>query len=678
MRPGILRLQPTDTSEFFGEEKHMLNRTSRAIELFISLLATVAFASPLLGADTQPVTLSQDDRSFTLSNGTITAKVSKNVGDLTSMTFNGIETMYVPGQAGRAGGGHPWGYWEQTPGRNTRNVNSVTIDPATNGGARGEVSVKGFFTNNGGQLGQGAPGGGATCDIELRYCLGRGESGIYTTAIYTHDADTPAGGIGESRWGAKLNPDVFDWLSVDANRNKMMLSASDWANGTQLNGKEMFLLNTGIYKGQVEHKYDYSACLFDTPAFGWSSTTKHIGWWCINPSMEFIGGGPTKVELTCHRDLNAVAAPTVLDYWRGTHYGGTQVNFAQGELWTKVVGPIFNYCNAGNSPDEMFKDALAQAEKQKSAWPYPWVVGVDYPAKSDRATVTGQVALDDPQGSGKMSHVLVGLAHPDYAGESAGRRRGANREIDWQQDAKYYQFWTRASDDGQFVIPNVRAGTYTLHAIASGVLGEFSKADVTVKAGEKLDLGKLDWKPVRYGRQLWDIGIPDRSAAEFLHGDHYWQWGLYLQYANDFPNDVNYTIGKSDYHKDWNYAQVPHGDGKDFRARGNATTWTINFNLPDAPRGKATLRTGICGAAGISIAVAVNDQPAGSIGPLTYTATINRDGITGQWVEKDLTFDAALMKAGSNTLKLTIPGGGLTNGVEYDYLRLELDDSAVK
>jgi rhamnogalacturonan endolyase len=582
------------------------------------------------------------------------------------------------GGANRGGGGHPWGYWEQTPGENTRNVNAITIDPANNGGERGEVAVKGYYTPGGGVLGGGAPGGGATCDIELRFCLGRGESGIYTTAVYTHESSTPAGGIGESRWGMKLNPAVFDWLSVDANRNKKMLSSEDWDNGTQLNAKEIRLLNTGIYKGQVEHKYDYSACLFDTPAFGWSSTTKHVGIWCINPSMEFIGGGATKVELTCHRDLNVVAEPVILDYWRGTHYGGTTVNFSKGEVWTKVVGPIFNYCNAGASPDEMFDDARAQAARENAKWPYDWERGVDYPARDQRAAVSGRLVLDDPRGSGQMSHVLVGLTHPAYsiAGGNPRRPENARHLIDWPQDAKYYQFWTRGSDDGHFTIPNVRPGRYTLHAIASGVLGEYALADVIVNPGQSFDLGNLDWKPVRYGRQLWDIGIPDRSAAEFRHGDHYWTWGLYLQYANDFPDDVNYTIGKSDFHKDWNYAEVPHGDGKHVNVRGRRTTWTVNFNLPAAPAGRATLRLAICGASGISIGVSVNGQSAGAVGPLTYTATINRDGIAGQWLEKDLAFDARLMKAGPNVLQLSIPGGSLTNGVEYDYVRLELHDSS--
>ena len=170
---------------------------------------------------------------------------------------------------------------------------------------------------------------------------------------------------------------------------------------------------------------------------------------------------------------------------------------------------------------------------------------------------------------------------------------------------------------------------------------------------------------MRHGRQLWEIGIPNRSGEEFRHGDHYWQWGLYNLYPAEFPNDVNFTIGKSDVHKDWNYAQVPRGDGK-------PTTWSINFDLPDAPRGKATLRVALAAASARKIDVSVNDQPAGSIGPLMDTATIRRDGIRGYWTERDVVFDASFMKAGANVLKLTIPAGNPMNGVIYDYLRLEL------
>jgi rhamnogalacturonan endolyase len=45
-------------------------------------------------------------------------------------------------------------------------------------------------------------------------------------------------------------------------------------------------------------------------------------------------------------------------------------------------------------------------------------------------------------------------------------------------------------------------------------------------------------------------------------------------------------------------------------------------------------------------------------------------------MEHNLAFDASLMKSGTNLLELTIPAGGLTSGILYDYLRLELDENA--
>ena len=44
--------------------------------------------------------------------------------------------------------------------------------------------------------------------------------------------------------------------------------------------------------------------------------------------------------------------------------------------------------------------------------------------------------------------------------------------------------------------------------------------------------------------------------------------------------------------------------------------------------------------------------------------------------EKAIAFEASVLKAGTNVLKLTVPADNVMNGVEYDYLRLELDENA--
>ena len=629
--------------------------------LFVTLLFGIA-VMPVVKAvadDAGPVTLSEDEGSYTLSNGIIKARIAKNSGRLLSLDYKDIKTLDT-------------GYWSHSPSGSV--VDTVTIDPKSNDGARGEVSVK---SASGGSSQGSGPGGGTVCDLEVRYALEKGASGLYTYSIFTHKADYPATSIGEARFAVKLNDSVYDWMTVDANRNMEMITASDWDHGVVQNMKEARLMTTGIYQGQVEHKYDYSANQFSVLAWGWSSTDKHVGFWFVNPTDEYLSGGPTKMELSAHRDatfgtdLNAPAPPTLLNYWRGSHYGGSSCVLAQGEEWTKVIGPFLIYCNSGGDHDALWQDALAQAKKEAAAWPYDWVSGADYPHKSERSTVSGQMVITDPGAApdAKISNLLVGLSAPDYLPGGRPGGQGPGGTVGWNEDAKHYEFWVRADDKGNFSIPNVRPGTYTLHAIADGVLGDFSQPNVTVESGKPLDLGTVQWQPVRYGKQLWDIGIPNRKASEFLHGDHYWKWGLYNEYPKDFPDDVNFVIGKSDYSKDWNYAQCPRPD------RPDGTTWTVTFDLPSDEHGKAILRLAVCGVGAKHIAVKVNDQPAGSVDDLHYNATINRDGIGGFWSEHDVVFDASLLKSGTNTLKLTIPGGNAMSGVEYDYVRLEVNET---
>jgi rhamnogalacturonan endolyase len=681
------------------------------------------------------VTVVDAGANYILSNGYLTATINKRTGDMSSLKVNGLETQgYVSG--------HHAGYWEQNPSGAARMESKLTIDPASNGGARAEVSIKGWSDgknlngtrgagsgaggsrvsagaaagagqdapaqdedsagappappvqlpagvrrNRGTYTGQraGGRGPGLLVDMEIRYTLGRGEKGIYTYAIYTHEPSYGATQIGESRYGMKLNGGLFDWLSVDAQRNMAMPNGADWDKGTDLNMKEARRLTTGVKAGLVEHKYDYCADQFNTPAFGWSSTKQHVGIYFINPSMEFLSSGPNHFELTGHLDDGDGGDPTLLDYWRGTHYGGSILPIAAGESWTKVVGPVMIYVPTDATPDAMFADAKRQAKEEEAQWPYAWVNGVDYPKAAERSTVSGQMVLRDPQMPGaKLPNLLVGLAYPDQTPVEAPVEAQAGQfgprtpeRMTWQNDAKHYEFWTRGAADGSFTIANVRAGTYELHAIADGVLGEYAKANVTVGAGGKVDLGKLEWVPVRYGKQLWQIGVPNRSASEFLNGNDHWHWGEYIQYAKLFPNDVNFTIGKSDFHKDWFIYQVPHDEDANDptgHGKGRETPWKVNFALAQAPlKGeRGILRLAISGAGVRSIGVKVNGKDAGTISGLVYNATINRDGIEGSWVEKDMAFDASLLHSGENTLTLIVPAGGIMSGICYDAVRLEL------
>jgi rhamnogalacturonan endolyase len=691
-------------------------------------------AAPIVAkpAANAPVTITDSGATWTLDNGIVKIAITKNSGRLSSLIYKGTEQLSRNSEG-----------WEQYPtaaATVSGLTDSVTIDPTANGGERAEISVKGI---TGGQvlLGNGV-GGGTYCDMEVRYTLGRGESGFYTYQILTHPASyratTPGG---EARFINQLNG-RFNWLSVDSDRNMPMCSNQDEAAGVVVDAKEQRILSTGIYQNSVEHKYSYCARMYELPAYGWSSIADHVGIWFINPSNEYIGGGPSRLDLVCHMGA------TMLDYWMSGHYaGGVQCSINAGEDWNKVIGPIFVYCNslqsaqtptqaeldtlaatAGNptipaswtnNANALFHDALDQAKVIEGQWPFTWVQGADYPQKEQRGTVTGQLVLNDPlapkTASTKLPHLNIGLTHADYTGPSGGfaQRSGNGNIVTWDHDAKYYEFWSKGADDGKFTIANVRPGTYTMHAYADGVLGEFAQANITVEAGKTLDLKKITWSPLRYGTQLWDIGYPDRTGGKFLKGDgaDYWLWGWPLRYSLLFPNDLTYTIGKSDYHKDWFFEEVPHAtadpslfinpNAKDpanqrfgwvkaesleqypqtdqtgpwrVYGRGRETTWTIKFNMDKAAQGSAVFRLALAGAdGGGGLSVGVNGQNVGTI-PTTATNALRYNTDMGPWQQHTLTFDASLLKPGENTMTLTVPAGDLHTGVVYDYLRLELNE----
>ena len=604
-----------------------------------------------------PVIVTDDGTAFTLTNGIVTTKIDKHSASLLTLQYKEHELLGPMGIDG---------FWA-LPASNmefgSKREASVILDPKSNHGDRAIVSVR--FSYDGDPK-------SVPADIEIRYSLGRGDSALYLEEILHHRPEYPRLTYPVGRFVIKLNDDIFDWMTVDARRSLQMITAYDWDRGTVMNMKEARLMNSGVMKGQVEHKYDYSAIQFDTPAYGWSSTRDKIGIWLVNPSNEYMSGGATKLELIAHRDatftdsLTAPAPATILNVWKGPHYGGTNADVEQGEDWSKTIGPFLLYCNSGETHDAAWKDALARAAKEQSAWVYDWAVDSQYPSKKDRGTVSGKIVLDDSLS--KMSNLLVGLAHADYTANG--------KTIDWQHDGKYYQFWVHGSSDGKFTNDNIRPGTYTLHAFADGVLGEYAKTDIDVEPGKAVDLGTLTWKPARYGRQLWEIGVPDRTAAEFLHGDHYYQWGLYNQYPKDFPNDVNFTIGKSDYRKDWNIMQVPRAHDDTGKGRGDETTWTVSFDLAKAPAGKATLRLSFAGTEAKTLMLKMNDQQIGVLTDLPNTSVIHRDSDRGFWQEKAVSFDASVMKQGTNVLKLIVPAGSVMSGIEYDYLRLELDENA--
>jgi rhamnogalacturonan endolyase len=621
----------------------------RCIVFFISSLCVLA--TPLGAA---LVTLSQDDKSFSLSNGILTTTIEKASGRVTSAVLNGQNLL-----------GNGTGYWSMSASSGRSRVAGfgvskeqfVSIDPASNGGERAEVACRFHGTGTDGAY----PGAS-----EIRYAIDRQSSTLYVTAILGHGVGDAQFRIGEGRFVIKLDAGIFDQLTIDRERNWIMPTGQDWDAGTPLNLKEARRMTTGVHQGWAEHKYSYSAMLGKVPAYGWLGSKRSFGVWMINPSVEYIAGGPTKMELTGHLDVGNDSQPTLLNMWHGSHYGGTVLVLDPDEKWSKVIGPFGIHFNQGGSPADLLKSAYQQAFLERAAWPYSWVQHPDYPPVAARGGLSGKLVIDEASHAPSPGETLwVGLTAPDYVPTN----RWSQGVVGWQKDGKNYQYWIKAQPDGAFSLTGVRPGTYVMHAFADGVLGEFVRPNLFVEAGTMKSVGEIRWTPERAGPTLWEIGIPDRSAAEFRNGNQYWHWGNYLKFKSDFPRGVNYIVGQSDWKKDWHICQ-PLDLSSDCRVLGDST-WKVRFPLAKVPAGGTRLRVSFCGSReGSDLSVLVNDAQLGKVA-LPENGTMHRDSHRGMWFERSFDIPASRLHSGENVLQFRLSGTAWHQGVLYDYLRME-------
>jgi rhamnogalacturonan endolyase len=559
--------------------------------------------------------------------------------------------------------------------------------------------------------------------MDVHFSMLRGSPGFYVTAIFSHRGQDAAMGMGETRDNIYAGA-IFNWMSVDAARNKLMeVQPTSGAAGMFGAPVECSLWTNGIYEGRFEDKYKYSADFGVQRVWGWSSVGTggaNIGLWQVTASPEYYSDGPMK------RDLMSHIGTTILNYFETSHYGsaGTDGNWTNGEVWSKVYGPYFIYCNnitnsitATNQAAQMlYADALAQAAAEGTAWPYAWFTNANYASSPQRGAVSGQMAIDDTGNpNASASNLWVGVVQQPVT--SAG-------VYDFQQWMKTCQFWSKTGSNGNFTIPNVIAGTnYTLFAFGPGAAGTFqsqalsgggppntvdfpaSQFNVTVMPGATNNLGVVNWTPTRVGPTVFEIGYPDRTGSKFRHGEDYWVgdigpsavapmpvWSKFLEYPFDFPNGPNYTVGQSRWTTDWNFVQPVVTD---FSGNYDPSTSTINFNLATAPANgaMASLYIGLASDYQGALIVTMNGVNLGATGGVTaapdalsssgyfpaYSGSGNesdttvREGINSVFSDERITFPASLLNQGENTISITMRKGGyFANHAMYDYIRLEL------
>lgn len=598
--------------------------------------------------------------SVTLENGLVTAVIDKARAEISSITLYGARNLLSP--RGVSFDAEGFG-----PGKTQTGLRGgepeIVSDPDATEVKFTDTFFVGFLT------------------AEMHFVMRKGVPGVYEYLVMRHGPGQPAGHIGQLRWVLRGEPGILTHGYASEEKQGRMIQPEAFAGSLQI-ADATFRLDRATaarwYPGPlgktfdgapVYSKYDWTAYAENHIAHGFSSENEGI--FMIQPSMEYFNGGPAKGILTVHN------GPVSIMEFLGGHFlirDNTTLHLTEGETWEQIIGPWLVYLNRGSGPKELWEDAVRRGRDERTSWPFAWVREQESLYPKDRGAVSGTLSLPDGAGS----NALLVLASP---------------EKDWQLQTMAYEFWSRADAKGRFTIPKVRPGSYALYASVPGIVGEAKVTGVEIRPGQTNDLGTLRWDPPSREKQLWTLGIPDRSTAEFRFGNEPRQFGLWWRYMKEKGiNPLTFTIGRSDPSKDWYYAQsaVPMPDGTYY-----APVWNIVFDLDEAPlSGPMALTIDLAGACGGNnrLHISVNGKEIGVIDSPNDSGIYRSAVKSADFRHNVIEFDPSLMMSGKNTVSLVLETRGNwrkgqvdsvittdtkgmpelpSSGVMYDCIRLE-------
>ena len=452
--------------------------------------------------------------------------------------------------------------------------------------------------------------------------------------------------IDHVKTGLSLNSQQLDRAGIEPNFDDTRFAVT--VTGLPV---EILRMTSGPFSNQMTGKYSYNLDYAKLGTWGRASDTNQVGEWVVVGSPEYISNGPTVRDY-----VNGWGLMYMMPV--GGHYDDSGIIVSSNANWTKIFGPWALYFNSQSTGVAGWQDAQAQALAEQQAWPYAWLTNsAIYQPQSQRATVTGKLVINDSLRPGvSAAGAWVGLAMPDSGVENAANN--------WQFQSDSYQYWVRVAADGTFTLPAVQTfspyggpATYQLYAYSDGTnpvtgeIGEFSTGPFTFASGVVTNLGAFTWNvPHPGGQMVWEIGVPNRSAAEFRLGDEFAKPALWWNFTNEFTNPLEYNVADNNWSNAFNYVHsvdnVPPTPWK----------WHINFNLPVVRPGTYWLNIAYATAASIQVIRVNNDSgilttftPANANpGASTYL----RQGIHAKYTVSHVAIPSGNLRVGANTITL--------------------------
>lgn len=356
--------------------------------------------------------------------------------------------------------------------------------------------------------------------------------------------------------------------------------------------------------------------------------------WFVNTGASVFN---TK-SLQIHRE-SKTGDVVQLNMIHGTHYQAiSRDSFAEGKIW----GPWLWYLNNGSK-----SDAQSRYTMEEAAWPYKWLQDKAY---QSRGKIQGKLRLSDGR---PASGAAVFLGDDN------------NVTISTLDQGQGFYYTTYADSDGNFVIDNIRTGTYGLYVWGAGgdlndVTTNFTHNNVVVGEGKTTDLKILTWPVTDFSRRIFQVGAFDRRTDSFgLSGPTPFEHGRIAK----CPGNLTYTVG-TNVPKDWCFGQSALG------------TWSIKFPVDNITSAStARLTVSLAGfSQGADADILLNGVKVGNI---TSSSLLNSQdtyrGATrsGEWRLLEFPIKAGSLTRGWNDLAFKVTKTTLWRGWLWDSVVLD-------